>query len=502
MLTRADETAASHTGSKTGLVLAVMCLGTFMAILDTSLVNLGLHAISADLHAAMATLQWVIDLYNLTYAAFILSGGALADMYGRRRIFVSGCVLFAAGSAVCAAAPNAALLIVGRGIAGLGAALELPAALAILNVTYSEPQRRTRAIAIWGGMNGLAMAIGPSLGGALVDLFGWRSLFLVILPVAAAAVWLGMRWVPESRDTDRAGVDLPGQGLAVLVLGTLSLGFIEGPSLGWRSPPIMACLALCVAGIAGFVAVERRAAAPLVPLDTFRSRAFSASILIALAMTFGMYGMLFVLPLYFQVVQGLGAMGAGLRLLPMSVVFFLVSLFAGRLAPLAGARLQIGGGIGLTGAGLAGLCFVPAGPGFAVAGVSLLAVGVGLGLITGPIATVAMANAPAARSGMSSGLVNMGRLVGATLGVAVLGVMFGAHAASAVSGGAEFLRGLRVTFAVGAMVEFLGVLVAALWLRPDSLDGARLHRRPVRVKHGGGTGAKGTRSGRASEHAT
>jgi DHA2 family methylenomycin A resistance protein-like MFS transporter len=483
--------------TNTAFVLAVMCLGTFMAILDTSLVNLGLHAISRDLRAEMATLQWVIDLYNLTYAAFILSGGALADIYGRRRIFVSGCVLFAAGSTVCAAAPNAAVLIIGRGIAGLGAALELPAALAILNVTYADPAQRTRAIAVWGGMNGLAMAIGPSLGGVLVDFLGWRSLFVVVLPVAAAAVWLGMRWVPETRDTARSGIDLSGQALAVLVLGTLSLGFIEGPSLGWRSAPIVACFGLCVVGLSGFVAVERRAKAPLVPLETFRSRPFTASIVIALLMTFGMYGMLFVLPLYFQAVQGLGATGAGLRLLPMSVVFFLVSLFAGRVAPLAGARLQIGGGMGLTGAGLAGLYFVPAGPGFAIASVSLLAIGVGLGLITGPIATVAVANAPAARSGMSSGLVNMGRLVGATLGVAVLGVMFGAHAGNAVSGGAGFLTGLRASFTLGASAEFLGVVVAALWLRGDSLGGARLHPCPARVKHNGGT-----RPGRASENAT
>jgi EmrB/QacA subfamily drug resistance transporter len=479
-----------------------MCLGTFMAILDTSLANLGLHAISGDLRADMATLQWVIDLYNLTYAAFILTGGALADIYGRKRIFLSGCAIFAAGSVVCAAAPSTALLIIGRGIAGLGAALELPAALAILNVTYPDAGQRTRAIAIWGGMNGLAMAIGPSLGGVLVDFFGWRSLFIVILPVAAAAVWLGMGWVPETRDTSRAGLDLPGQALAVLVLGTLSLGFIEGPSLGWRSAPVLVCFGLCLAGTAGFVMVERHAAAPLVPLSTFRSRAFAASILIALLMTFGMYGMLFVLPLYFQVVQGLDATGAGLRLLPMSVVFFLVSLFAGRLAPHAGARLQIGGGIGLTGAGLAGLCFVPAGPGFAVAGVSLLAIGVGLGLITGPIATVAVANAPAARSGMSSGLVNMGRLVGATLGVAVLGLMFGAHAAAVRAGGTGFLVGLRATFTLGAAAEFLGVAVAALWLRPDSLGGARLHPSPARVKHGTGTGPREPGPGRASEHAT
>ncbi|HEY4041915.1 MAG TPA: MFS transporter [Rhodopila sp.] len=171
--------------------LATMCLGTFMAILDTSLVNLGLHSIQADLHADMATLQWVIDLYNLAYAVLILTGGTLGDLYGRRRIFVLGVLLFAAGSLVCAVAPGAATLLAGRGIAGIGAALLLPTALAILNVTYPDAGQRARAIALWGGMNGLAMAIGPTIGGVLVASLGWRSLFYAILPVAGTTLAFG-----------------------------------------------------------------------------------------------------------------------------------------------------------------------------------------------------------------------------------------------------------------------------------------------------------------------
>lgn len=228
--------------NRNGLVLATLCLGPFMAIVDTSLVNLGLHSIRADLHANMTTLQWVVDLYNLVYAVLILTGGTLSDQYGRPRIFILGVVIFAAGSVLCAVAPNAELLIVGRGIAGAGAALELPAALAILNLTYPDPGKRAGAIALWGGMNGLAMAIGPTAGGILVANFGWRSLFYAVLPVAAVTLGMAavcLRGIADA--TVRRDLDLPGQILAIVALGGLSLGFIEGPSWGWHSWSVIGC---------------------------------------------------------------------------------------------------------------------------------------------------------------------------------------------------------------------------------------------------------------------
>ncbi|MBV9249406.1 MAG: MFS transporter, partial [Acetobacteraceae bacterium] len=428
------------------------------------------HEIAADLHAQIATLQWVVDLYNLVYAAFILTGGTLADIYGRRFVFVAGSACFAVGSLVCALAPDAATLIIGRGLAGFGAALELPAALAILNVTYPDPAERTHAIAIWGGMNGLAMAIGPTLGGILVDALGWRSLFWVILPVAAAAVWLALRRVPESRDPAGRGLDIRGQLLAIVVLATLALGFIEAPALGWMSPWILLCFLVCLGSMVGFLVSQRHSKTPLVPLSVFQSRPFSASILIAMAMTFGMYGLLFVLPLFFQAIQGSSATIAGVKLLPMSLSFYGVSLFAGRIAGSFGARVLIGGGIALVGAGCFGLSFLSPSATYTLPAVSLLVIGIGLGSITGPIATVAVSNAPAARSGMSSGLVNMGRLIGATIGVAILGVLFGAEAAKAAHDSPTFLHGLRLTFLLGGCAELLGAGVAAVWLRSGSLS--------------------------------
>ena len=293
------------------LILAAMCLGTFMAVLDTSLVNLGLRSIAADLHAEIVALQWVVDLYNLTYAAFLLTGGTLGDLHGRRRLFLLGTAIFTTGSLIWAVAPGAAILILGRGVAGLGAALMLPAALAILSVTYPDARERTRAIAIWGGMNGLAIAIGPTVGGALVDILGWRSLFYSILPVAAATLTVAALCVPESSDPHRRRLDPAGQSLAIVALTTLSLVLIEGPVWGWQSPALIGCLGVAAASAAGFLAVEYRSASPLVPLRVFGDPAFSAPLADAALMTFGIYGLLFVLPLYLQSVRGASAALAG-----------------------------------------------------------------------------------------------------------------------------------------------------------------------------------------------
>jgi DHA2 family methylenomycin A resistance protein-like MFS transporter len=455
---------------KKGVILAVMCLATFMAILDTSLVNLGLKSIQQDLGADTATLQWVIDLYNLSYAVFILTGGTLGDLYGRRRIFVLGVAIFALGTLVCAIAPSGAVLVLGRGVAGLGAALELPVALAILNVTYPDARERASGIAIWGGMNGLAMAVGPTMGGMLVDAFGWRSLFWAILPVAAVTGVLGIARVPESSDPRDRGLDLAGQTLAVVTLAALCFGFIEGPKWGFTTWPILVCFALFVISLYAFLLVEYRSASPLVPLSIFRRSAFSAGLADATLMTFGMYGLLFVLPLFLQAVKGDSATRAGIELLPMSATFFLVSLVAGGAANTRGPRVLISIGMSLTGAGLLMLAWMDASGAYLRMVVALFAIGIGLGLITGPISMVAVANAPAARSGMSSGLVNVGRMVGATLGVAFLGLIYGPRIEEAAKEAPQFLAGMKKTFLIGAVAQFLGAVIALNWLRRDSLQ--------------------------------
>jgi DHA2 family methylenomycin A resistance protein-like MFS transporter len=260
------------------LTLLATSLGTFVAILDTSIVNLALHSIQADLHCGIATLQWVMDAYTLMYAAFILTGGALGDRHGRRLVFVLGMGVFGAGTLLCALAPSSAILLVGRGLSGLGAALELPASLAILNVTF-HGARRSRAIAIWASANGLAMAIGPTAGGALIAAFGWRSLFYVVLPFVLVTMGLALAAVRESRDDSRASsLDLPGQVLAIVALAAICLGLIQAPDWGWGSLRTTAALAIGAVASVLFVVRERRATSPMLPPDLFRNRVFSVGL--------------------------------------------------------------------------------------------------------------------------------------------------------------------------------------------------------------------------------
>jgi MFS transporter, DHA2 family, methylenomycin A resistance protein len=452
------------------LILSATSLATFMAILDTSVVNLGLHAIRAALRADVASLQWVVDAYNVAYAAAILSGGVLGDRLGRRRIFVAGAALFGIASVACSLAPGIAALVVARGVAGLGAALLLPTSLAILNVTF-DGRARARAIALWASANGLAMAVGPTVGGLLVSDLGWRSLFGLVVPFAIACGLLAAFAVDETRGAPEERLDGVGQLLAALALVALCLALIEGPRWGWASAPGLVATAVFLIAATGFVQWERRTAAPMVPLALFRSAPLSAAVADAPLMTFGFYAFLFVFPLYLQA-RGASALHAGVVLLPLSLTFFAVSSMAtGRLVNRVGPRVVVGVGMLLVAVGLLGASWLGSGTDDVAFAPALLSIGAGFGLITGPISGVAVASAPRERSGVASGLVKVARMVGATVSVALIGAWFG---------GRELPReplalglGLRRALAVAALAEALGAVIAWRHLRRDSLGEPR-----------------------------
>src|SRR6185437_8884286 len=380
---------ARHTSS---LVLAAMCLGVLLAQLDSMVVNLALKRIGAELHSGVSGLQWVLDAYNLTYASLLLTGGTLGDLYGRRRIFAAGSAAIILGTAVCGLAPDTAILIAGRALTGLGAALVIPSSLAILAVTYADANQRAHALGIWASCNGLAMVIGPTIGGLLVDSAGWRSIFLLTMPIAALTFAMALWAVPESSHAEGRRLDLPGQVLAIAGLGALSFAAIEGSRLGWTAPPILAGFAAFALLLPVFVAVERRTEGPLVPLEL-------------------------------QVAHGASAFRAGIELLPNSVVFLVVSNLSGWLAVRFGARAMMAAGMAAMGGGLMVIVALPANAPYPALAAGLAIIGVGLGLNTGPVNSVAVASVPPARSGTASGLVNTARMVGATLGIAVLGAV-------------------------------------------------------------------------------
>ena len=460
---------SSSRASHPVLVLAAMSLGVLIAQIDTSVVSLAVKRIGADLNSGVSEMQWVIDAYNLVYASLLLTGGTLGDLYGRRRIFVLGIALFTVGTLVCALAPSGAVLIAGRAVSGLGAALELPMSLVLLTLAYPEEKSRAHALGIWASCNGLAFIIGPTLGGLLVDSAGWRSIFYLILPVCAAALVLTYAAVPESAEPRGRKLDLAGQALAVVSLGGLAFAAIEGSHWGWASLPILSIAAVgLIAGVALFV-LEARLTGAMIPVEFFRNRVFSSALAIAALMTFGMYALLFLMPLYFQTMRGDSALWAGLQMLPMSVSFVLMSQLTGTISNAVGPRLLMTGGMGCMGIGALMLAFVGAGTSIWLIAVALLIVGVGLGLNTSPVNGVAVAAVPKARSGTASGLLNTGRMIGATMGIAILGALFAAFAGQEGAAGEGFLAGLRAAMLVGGSAELLGAVIAFAFIRSDSL---------------------------------
>jgi EmrB/QacA subfamily drug resistance transporter len=453
----------------TGAILFTMCLGVFLAQLDSTVVYLGVKHIGGELDASISQMQWVLDAYNLTYATFLLTGGTLGDLYGRTRIFIVGIALIVAGSLVCALAPNGNVLIAGRALTGLGSALELPVSLAILTVAYPDANARGRAIGFWASCNGLAMAIGPSVGGFLVDSVGWRSIFFLSVPVGIVGLVLAATRVPETRHPEGRHLDPAGQALAVIALAALAFVVIEGPHWGFLSASVLIPAVACVLAAILFLRVESGSSTAMVPLDLFRNGPFNASLAIAGLMTFGMYSMMFLTPLYLQSVAHTSALVTGLALMPMSVVFMVVSQCSGWLMKRLGARVMMTAGMGAMGAGLLILLAVVSPQGHVTAvEVALIVIGIGLGLNTGPVNAVAVASVSAARSGTASGLLNTARMIGATLGIAVLGATYAVHAGDNTTEG--MLTGLRLAFLGGAVGELAGMAIALVFTRADSME--------------------------------
>lgn len=449
-------------------VLLATSLGVLLAQIDTSVVNLGLKSIARDLTAGVSEMQWVIDAYNVVYATLLLTGGTLGDIYGRRRIFLLGITLFTAGTIVCALAPNAVVLIAGRAISGLGAAFALPMSLVLLTLAYPRRQERAHAMGIWASCNGLAFIIGPTFGGWLVDSVGWRSIFYMSLPACAAALFLTLYAIEESTEPGGRRLDLPGQILAIIALGGFAFAAIEGSHWGWTTP-LFAVLAAAALAAVAFVWTEGRTPGPLVPLSLLSQPVFSAALAVAGLMTFGMYALLFIMPLYFQAIRGATPFIAGLELLPMSVSFVIVSQLVGYLTNNLGPRIIMTAGMACMGFGALAIAFISENTSLVVIELALFVVGIGLGLNTAPVNGVAVAAVPPARAGTASGVLNTARMVGATMGVAILGSVFAAYAGQQANVAAGFMSGLRAAMIAAGLAELLGAVIAAALIRHDSL---------------------------------
>ena len=404
-------------------VLAVMSLTTFMVFLDNTVVNTALPSIARDLNASTATLQWVIDGYTLVLAGLLLVGGTMGDRFGRRRFLTIGMVIFGLGAVGGALAGDANTLIAMRGVQGTGAALVLPATLSIVTDVFPRNER-AKAIGIWTGVGALAIAVGPVVGGFLVDQLNWNAVFWMHIPVVALAL-LGLRIVPESRDSRLRGLDLPGAVLATGGLIAVVYAIIQGNESGWTSPEIVVAFLGGAALLAAFAAVQKRSANPMLPLRFFRQRDFNGAVLVIGLIFFAMMVTFFFLTQFFQIVQGKSAFTAGLYLLPTAGMMMVGVPLSGLLEKRVGARiLVVAAGIAVV-FGLVWLSAVDASSSFTYIAIGLAAFGFGGGMALAPLTDTVMAAVPVNDAGIGSAVNDVSRELGAALGIAIVGSFVG-----------------------------------------------------------------------------
>jgi EmrB/QacA subfamily drug resistance transporter len=410
-------------------VLGICCLSLFMIGLDDTIVNIALPTISRGLHASVSGLQWIIDAYTMTLASFLIFGGATADRFGRRKIFLVGLAAFTAGSALCSAAPSLGWLIAFRVLQAAGGSMLNPVAVSIISGVFTSRAARARAISIWVGMFGVGMALGPALGGILAGTVGWRGIFWVNIPVGLAAIALTSAFVPESHAAAPRRPDPVAQVLVVIGLGSLAYAIIEGAYSDWRAPTIRALFLVAAAALVMLAGWELRRKEPLIDLGCFRSPSFTAAVLIAVCAFADLGGFLFLTSIYLQDVRGSSVLDAGLYLLPTAAAMALCPTLAAWLtARTGGARLPLlAGGLALmvstnsmsrlTGSSTDACLLVTFG-----------LFGVGMGMVNSQISVAAVAGMPVGQAGLASGIASAGRLLGQALGVAVAGSLLTAKA--------------------------------------------------------------------------
>ncbi|MER7756977.1 DHA2 family efflux MFS transporter permease subunit [Kitasatospora sp. NPDC097643] len=405
------------------MTLLVTSLGTFMVLLDGSIIFVALGEIQHDLGAEISQLQWTVDAYTLPFAALLLTAGTLGDRLGRKRVFLTGLVLFVLGSALCGVADGFDVLVLGRVVQGVGAAAIATGSLSLLVSTFDDPPGRAKAIGIWTAVSGVAVALGPLIGGVLIESFSWHAIFLVNLPVGALALLLGFPRLIESRNPRASHLDLPGQLLVTGGMFCLIMGLIQGEHEDWGSPLIIGLLIGSVLLLGAFVVVELRGREPMLPLDLFRNRTFAVSSVIASLLGFVIVGAMFFMAQYFQTVQQHSALQTGLRLLPLTLGIFFFSPPASIIAGKLGPRIPIiVGGVLVTG-GFLLLTTVEAGSGFGSVSWKLALVGAGIGCMFAPLTLAVMASTPPQRAGLGSSMINTTRIAGFTASAAVLGTL-------------------------------------------------------------------------------
>ena len=453
-----DEPAA--TPSSRWRVLTVMCVGYFLVLLDVTVINVALPQIGSGLGSNMSGLQWVVDGYALALATLLLAGGTLGDLYGHKRVVLTGVVVFGLASLACGLAPNTGLLVAARVLQGIGAALLLPGTLAIITNAFPEPDRQARAIGIWAGIGSLALPAGPLLGGALVQGLGWRAVFFLNLPIVMVAGAVALRVVHESREAEGRRLDRAGIALGGLLLAAVTFAFIQAGHTGLGAPVLVA-IAVALVSLGCFLVVERSTPDPMLPLVMFTRRSFSTANAVAGMMNLGTLGLLFLLTLYLQTVQHRSPLTAGIAVLPLFLPLSALAPIAGRLNARLGPKLPMALGLLVAAGGVALITQWSTGTPYLTLLPPLLAWGIGLGLLTPAVVSAAVSAVEPQRTGLASGINNTARQAGGAIGIAAYGAIAGPPANQGA-----FLSGLHIASLITAVL-FVAATIGTVTFIPD-----------------------------------
>jgi MFS transporter, DHA2 family, methylenomycin A resistance protein len=439
-------TTSKPVATRPGLVLLVMCAGMFLVLLDVTVVNVAVPAITTGLHTSTAGIQWVVDGYTVALASLLLAGGALGDSLGHRQVVLRGLVIFGGASAGCALAPTVSALVAARAVQGIGAALLLPGSVAAIADAFPGRAEQAKALGTWAAVSAIAVPAGPLLGGFLVESYGWRSVFWINPPVVAGCIIGVIVWVKATHGRRERRLDLGGLALGTTGLASLVYAAIAA---GGHGTTAIAAAVIGVLALAGFIIVERRVTDPLLPPGVFKVPAFSIANGSALVMNLTSTGLIFLLTRYLQQVHGQTALEAGVMLLPLFVPLAVLSLLAGRLTARYGARPVMLGAALVAAAGQLCLLLISVNAGYLRLVPALIGVGLGVAMFTAPVVATAMRSVPPERSGIASGVNNTARQTGTALGVAIFGAVAGNPA--------------NADHFVSAMRD-LGIAAAILWL--------------------------------------
>ena len=449
--------------------LIAVALATFMTYLDNNIVNVALPVIQRDLHLSTAGLEWIVSGYILVFASLLLAGGRLADVYGRKRLFAIGLVIFTAASLVAGFAGSADVLVAARAVQGLGAALLTPTTLAIISATYPDPRERNVAVGVWSAVGALALALGPLLGGLISDHLSWGWIFFINVPVGIATLALGLWAISESRESSAPRrLDLPGVVLSSVALFGLTYSLIEGHDRGWTSPIILGGFLLAAALGLAFVWREQHTAEPMVAMSLFRERVFSGGLIALIMWGFGIFGIYFFTSLYLQNVLGFSPTEAGAAFVPMALLMAAGAIASEGVARRIGAYRSVGLARALMAAGIASVSLLGADATFWQLMPSFAAIGVGGGL-TVPLTATVLSAMPRDEAGVASGIFNASREVSGLLGITVIGAILTARQGAAVRSGHgavdAFLSGYQLGLLVAAVLVAAGGVAAYLGLR-------------------------------------